>query len=181
MKAQKQIAKKYAQALIELAENDLNLQETFFHEIKTINDSLFQTTNSKQIFKNPAISKNEKKELIKNLFLGKTNQRVLNFLFLLIDKQRFGLMAEIQNEMLKLVNKSKGVVVAEIFSANELDKDALENLRQKLESTLGQNEKITIESKIEPGLIGGLKVKINDLVYDGSVKEKLENLKRRLG
>lgn len=180
MKESKHIARNYAQALIELAGSDLALQEIFLSEIKTINESIFQIKNAKQIFENPAISKDEKKEIINKLFSQKVNQKILNFLFLLIDKQRFSLLPEIQDHLNKLVNKSRGIVIAEVSSASEIDPVTLENLRQRLESILGKKEKVTIESKIESDLIGGLKVKIEDLVYDGSIRGRLENLKRRL-
>lgn len=180
MKPSKQIAKNYAQALIELASSDLSLQETFLSEIKILNESLNQVKDSKEVFENPAISKEQKKELLKKLFQGKINQKTLNFLFLLVDKQRFNLLSEIQNQLEKIVNKNKGIVIANVTSSSELDKNTLEILKQKLENTLGKNEKVTIESKIEPELLGGLVVKVNDLVYDGSIKRRLENLKRIL-
>ena len=52
-----------------------------------------------------------------------------------------------------------------------------------LRRTVSTNDikEIKIEQSIDPELIGGIKVKINDLVYDGSIKGRLENLKRRLG
>ena len=181
MQLSKQISKNYAQALIELAGGDLSLEETFLNEIKSINEIISQIKETKQIFENPGISKDEKKELIKNLFSGKINQNVLNFLFLLIDKQRFNILPDIQNWLNKFINNRKGIVIAEVTSALELDANTLENLKQKFETLLKEDKKVTIETKIEPALIGGLMVKINDLVYDGSIKGKLDNLKRRLG
>ena len=180
MQASKQIAKNYAQALIELANNDLILQEAFLSEIDAINESINQTKGAKELFEIPTIPEDEKKDLIKKLFDGKISQKILNFMFLLIDNNRFNTLSEIQNQLIKLVNKAKGIVVAEVSSAFEIDSATLESLRQKLESLLVK-EKITIKSKIEPDLIGGLKVKINDLVYDGSIKGRLENLKGKLG
>lgn len=179
-KPSQQVAKNYAQALIEVCGNDLNLQETLLAELKVICDSFDKAKGSKEIFRNPGISKDGKKALIKKLFSGKINEKNLTFLFLLIDKQRFNLLSEIQNQLTSIVNKNKGITIAEVSSAKELDTSSLEALKQKLEKTLGKNEKIAIESKIEPALIGGLKVKINDLIYDGSVKGRLENLKRKL-
>ena len=184
MKPSKQIAKNYSQALKELTGNDLSLLESFLAEIEAINKLINEVSGAKSMFENPIIPKNEKKELLKKLFQGKINQKILNFLFLLIDKQRFNALSEIQNQLAILVNKAKGITIAEVASASELDSTTLENIKQRLENILGQNgqkEKVTIEQKIEVDLIGGIKVKINDLVYDGSLKGRLENLKRRLG
>ena len=184
MKQSTKIAKNYARALFELGElsgNDLSLQETILSELNNINEIINKVKDAKVIFTTPVIAKDEKKELIQKLLQGKIDQKVLNFLFLLIDKQRFNMLPEIQDELNKLVNKLKGIVVAEISSASALDNETLEKLKQKLENILTKDKKILVESKIEPELIGGIKVKMDDLVFDGSIKGKLENLKRRLG
>lgn len=180
MKEDKQVAKNYAQALHEIAKGDLILEETFPGELKIIIESIFKN-NQDMFFKNPGISKKEKNDLLKKLFEGKINEKILNLLFLLIDKQRFSLLPDIQNYLNKSVNKTKGIVIAEVFSPQKLDSNTLENIRQRLENTLGGKEKVTIESKIEPALIGGIKVRVNDLIYDGSVRNRLDNLKRSLG
>ncbi len=180
-KPSKQVARNYAQALIELAGSNLRLQEEFLNEITVICESINKVKGTKEIFETPTISKDEKKVLIKKLFEGKINQKTFNFLLLLTDKQRLGILPEIQNQLTIIVNKNKGITIAEVSSASQLDSVSLESLKQKLEKVLGKNEKVTIESKIEPALIGGIVVKVNDLVYDGSVKGRLENLKRRLG
>ena len=180
MQESKQVAKNYAQALIELAGSDLGLQEEFLNEIKVINESISQVKGAKQIFENPGIAKDEKKEILKKLFNGKINQKNINLLFLLIDKQRFNLLPAIQNQLTRLVNKNKGMAIAKVSSASELDSTTLTAIRQKLENILGKSEKVTIESNVEPGLLGGIVIKMNDLVYDGSIKGKLENLKRKL-
>ncbi len=179
MSSLKQISKNYAQALSESISDDLAQKETILEEIKTINASFNQTKNSWDIFNNPAISQGEKKELLKKLFNGKINLKLQNFLSLLIDKNRFNLLSEIQDELIKIINKLNNVVVAEVESASEIDEATMESLKQRLKEL--KNEKVTIETKINPELIGGLVVKINDLIYDGSIKGKLEGLKRRLG
>ncbi len=180
MKQSQKIAKNYAQALIELTKNDLLLQEIFLNEIKTINESLNAVDNSWGFFNSPGISKDEKKEFVKKIFSGKLNKKVLNLLFLLIDNKRFGILSEIQNQLNKLVNKSRGTVIAEVYSAVDIDTNTLEKLKQSIKNTIGRDEKIEVESKIERSLIGGIKVKINDLVYDGSIKGRLESLKQKL-
>lgn len=181
MKQSQKIAKNYAQALIELIVDDLNLQEALLLEIKTINESLGKIKNSWGFFNSPGISKDEKKEFLKKLFAGKINEKLLNLLFLLIDNKRFNILSEIQNQLSKLVNKSRGTVTAEVYSAVDIDTNTLEKLKQSIANTIGHNEKVEVESKIERSLIGGIKVKINDLVYDGSIKGRLESLKQKLG
>ncbi len=181
MQISKQTAKNYAQALSESLSGDITLHEALLNEIEVINESFNQVKTIWEVFNNPAISTDEKKKLIKRIFEGKMNAKLLNFLFLLVDKKRFNLLPEIQNQFVVIVNKLKNIVLAEVSSAVELDTESIQKLKQRLENILTKNGKVTIETKLEPALIGGLVVKINDLIYDGSIKGKLEGLKRRLG
>lgn len=175
------IAKNYAQALFETYTQDISLQESVLSELKTITNVLESTKDSWSFFTNPGISRDDKKESIKKIFSSKINQNLLNLLFLLIDNKRFILIPEIQNQFNKLVNNSKGITNAQVYSAVELDNNIIDKLKESLENINRRGGKVTIESKVEPALIGGMKIKINDLVYDGSIKGKLENLKQRLG
>ena len=179
MKEAKSIAKNYSEALHELTKNDLNSQQIILQELNSLITSINQINGAWKLFENPSISKEEKKKIVETL-KQKLSQTTTNFLYLLIDKGRFNLLADIQKELVKLINRASGTVVAEVYSASQIDVNTLDSLRSTLEASLGHNERVTLESKIEPALIGGLKVKINDLVYDGSVKERLENLKRRI-
>lgn len=180
MKQERKNAKIYAYALRAVCEENLALLETLLTEIKIINDIFDSVKETRQIFVSPAFSKEEKKELIKKLFSSKINQTTLNFLLLVIDNKRFNLLSDIQNELIKIVNNEKGIVTAELFSAYELDNSVLNELKLKLENMYQGNKKVTIEHKIEPDLIGGLKVKIDDLLFDGSIKGRLAELKRRI-
>lgn len=181
MKNEIKTSRTYSQALIELTNNDLSLQESIFNEIKDVNQILSSIKDAKVFFNNPAISKDEKKSLISKSFSGKINEKLLNFLFVLIDNQKFELLNEIQNQYLALLNKSKGVVIAEVTSAHELDSSIVNAISDALKHNLSNTGQVKVETKIEPGLIGGLKVKVGDLVYDGSIKGRLDGLKRRLG
>ena len=181
MKQERKNAKIYAYALRAVCKDSFSLLETLLEEIKIVNNIFSSVRETKQVFESPAFSKEEKKELIKKLFSSKINQTTLNFLLLIIDNKRFNLLSDIQNELVKIVNDEKGIVTAELFSATELDNSILEELKLKLENMYKGNKKITIEHKIEPDLIGGLKVKIDDLLFDGSIKGRLEELRRRIG
>ena len=80
-----------------------------------------------------------------------------------------------------LLNKAKGIVIAEVTSAYELDSSTVNAISDALKHNLSNTGQVKIETKIVPELIGGLKIKVGDLVYDGSIKGRLEGLKRRLG
>ena len=179
MKSDKSASKNYAQALFELTDDKADIQEKILADLSNFSEALTQIPSSLDFFINPSITKENKKKTVETLKI-KIAPMTLNFLFVLIDKNRINLIADIRNEFYKLINKSRGIVLAEVYSAGEVDVNTLEHLKRSLEKTLGHNEKIQLESKIEPSLVGGVKIRINDLVYDGSVKGRLENLKQKL-
>ena len=91
----------------------------------------------------------------------------------------------LRNNDLKLINKiiekieeidkeERGVVEVEVTSAKEIDKDLVSKLRNLI------GKKAEIREKIDPSLIGGLKIQINDLLIDGSIKAKLNKLRQSL-
>lgn len=178
MKASKQIARTYARALLESERFDLSNSEHYLDEISFISKVIFTESTARQIFENPGISKVDKKQLINKIFSNHISPKIIDFLSLLIDKQRFNLLPEIHDHLARLINKLKGIAQAEVFSASELDTVTMESLKEKLESAF--KEKVTIEAKVDPSLIGGLKIKVNDLLYDGSIKERLNELRRGL-
>jgi len=181
MKYFTQVARNYASALMELfSTRGISSQEKLLEEIRLINESLSIEGHAKKIFENPGVPKEEKKLLIKQLFNSKIDQLTLNFLFLLIDKQRFYLLSDIQNELTRLINSLKGTVVAEVYSIKELDSSSLEELKNVIENTITKNKKVKIETKVDTSLIGGIKIKINNQLYDGSIKGRLEGLKRKI-
>ena len=182
MKENKKIARNYAQALMGLSGSDLGLQETYLREIKSINELINNVKEAKQVLENPGITKDEKKKLVET-FQHNISATVVNFLYLLIDKNRFNILSEIQDELTKLVNKAKGIVIAEVYSTKELDSSTANMIVETLRRSVSTDDvkEIKIDQRVDPLLIGGLKVKINDLVYDGSIKERLDNIKRRLG
>lgn len=180
MKQFHQLAKRYAASLMETCANDVPLQETMLNELEVISDSFEKVGMAKKVFENPGITADEKKLILNKILGDKISRKLFNFLNLLIDKQRFNLISDIQNEFNKLVNKNKGLFVAEVSTASQISPDELEQIKRKLETLIGKNEKVSIDSKTDPNLIGGVVVKMNDLVYDGSIKGRLENMKRRL-
>ena len=180
MKKSLQLTKRYATALMETCGSDISLQEVLLNELTALSESFEKVKGAKKIFENPGITVDEKKLLLKKIIGDKINKKLFNFLSLLIDKRRFNLISDIQDEFNKLVNKNKGLVVAEVSTATQVSPNELEEIKRKLETLVGKNEKVSIESKTDPDLLGGIVVKMNDLVYDGSIKGRLENMKRRL-
>ena len=100
---------------------------------------------------------------------------VKNFLNLLLDKERIGAVEAISDHYGMLTDEALNIAKADIVTAKPLKDEALDKLNKSLEELTSK----TIRSNVkeDPNLVGGVLVKIGDLVLDGSIKAQLEGLK----
>jgi F-type H+-transporting ATPase subunit delta len=172
------LSRKYASALFQLAtgsksdisgiDNELNKCAEFLNTKIPYNILLF--------LGHPAIS-NAVKESVVSKALSGTTGFILDFLLLLIRRKKIGLFEDIFNIYLKLVynhNKQKQVIVE---SAAILQKEAKSILENKIKSFLSGINPV-VEYKTNPGLIGGYIIRIDDTVWDNSIKTKLINFNK---
>lgn len=101
-----------------------------------------------------------------------------NFLRTVIDNGRLRVLPEIAAQFRALVNQTKGASDAVVVSAFEIDSSALAELAATLEKRFGRRLHLTV--KVDPSLIGGVRVVVGDEVLDTSVKARLEQMKAAL-
>jgi len=103
---------------------------------------------------------------------------VLNFLALLVSKNKAPYLAKIVQKTILLIQEKNHIQNIYVYSSILLSKKQLNTIAKKFSKKL--NLKINIINKIDLNLLGGLKIKINDYVYDYSIKEQILNLKTKL-
>ncbi|MDR1396833.1 MAG: ATP synthase F1 subunit delta [Desulfarculales bacterium] len=172
------IAKRYARALLETGLE--SGQETLYgQQLGMIYDNFQQVPEIMQIFTNPAISRQERKDLWRNLLDRMNPDKIVrNFLLLLLDRKRLLYFDHIINYYNELLDEHQGIKRASVRSVEELDASAVKELTSRLEAMVGK--KIILEVKGDPSLIGGMVAQIGDLVLDGSLKNELARLKDSL-
>ena len=127
----------------------------------------------------PAVTRAEKHGVIEKIVARMGASKTLrNFLFVVVDKQRTHLLPEIVEAFQKVMRERQGIAEAEIASAVELSETQKKNLSQTLERLTGK--KVEAKFSLEPGLLGGAVVRIGSTVYDGSVRNRLNELRARL-
>ena len=127
---------------------------------------------------NRNISKNEKKNIIINLFEDSVDGILLNFLKLLVDKSRINHLKEICKEYKKQYYFHYNIKEAKVYSSSKLSDEKIEELKKTLEEKY--NNKFIINTYIDESLIAGLKVIVGDLVIDGSISNKLNRMKESI-
>jgi len=168
-------AKRYAQAVFQVAGEQRNLEEWQSDLIKVA--ELIQDPEVSELIENPKLSFKLKSTLVKEK-LGEINPLALNLCYLLISKGKLKDAKQIADEYGRLVDEYRGIKHADIVTAIPIDDKAKENLISQLEAIIGT--KIIADIQVDPELIGGMVTRIDGRLIDGSIRNKLELLKKDL-
>jgi F-type H+-transporting ATPase subunit delta len=101
-----------------------------------------------------------------------------NLIRLLLHRERLELLPEIAASYHELLNRARGISVAHVITAVPLDEASRAQLASRLERYVGQ--KVEMQTSVDPSIIGGVVVRVGDTLLDGSVRGRLEALRRRL-
>jgi F-type H+-transporting ATPase subunit delta len=167
--------KRYAQAVFEIALESNKLKE-WQSELKKI-AQLMQDTEFTALVENPKLPFELKAKLVHER-LGKINPMALNLVYLLIAKGKLKIAGQLADEYERLLNDHRGIKSAEVTTAIALDDTEREKLSHYLEAILGK--KVIINSQVDPDILGGFIARIDDSLIDGSIRNKLEILKKSL-
>lgn len=173
----RKLLRRYALALYDEAVSENNV-ENVSSDLNLILCNIKENRCLKLFFKSPVISKIKKMAVIKSLYKNKINKIVYNFISLLIDHSREDMITEIIKDFFEYRNIKERIISTEVTSAIELDKNKKEAIISSVERYSGK--KCLPEFELDKKLIGGFKIKFNDLVLDASIKRQLELLKNKL-
>ena len=167
---------RYAKATLSYADKNDSVREV----AKDMNDLVTVFTNNKTlnyVLKNP-LSDVEKKKNIVNALIPNASTTTKKLLNLLSINNRLQLFFEIAKNYLMLFAESQGEVKVFVISAVPLTSKIEKLILEKSKNF--SNKKIFIENRIDPTIIGGFILKINDMQYDASILNKLRALKTKL-
>lgn len=171
------ISKHYAMALLDAAKES-GITTKIDNQLKEITEVINKSSDFRIVMANSAISTAKKIEIIDDIFGDKIDKKLLNFLKILIEKNRFNefdaIKENFEDEISKLSNKKK----VEITSPIALNFENKTNVLFKLEHKL--NCDVIPTWKVDKNLIAGLKFKIDDCVIDTSIRSKIEKLSKEI-
>ncbi len=168
----------YAQALLTLGQSN-NLVEAFGDDVGLIWETLNSSDDLQQFLESPMASHDAKKSVLKQVFGGKVQPFMENFLMLLVDRGRIMFLGGVCQQYRVLMRKLKGIVLAEVTSAVELNDAQRDQIKQRVQAVTGAAE-VEIESTLNPDLIGGVVIKAGSQVIDASLKGQLRQIALRL-
>jgi F-type H+-transporting ATPase subunit delta len=171
------VARRYAQALYEEAVQERRV-ERIDEDMALIRDALETCRDLVVVFESPIISRRKKQDVVKALFADRVQPVTMNFLHLLVEKKREDLFPDVVQAYRALRDEQRGIVEARARVAFPLTADEQARLVEALEHRVGSRVRLTVEH--DATLVGGLVVRIGDVVYDGSVRHQLATLRERL-
>ena len=171
------VGNRYALALFQLAK-EKNILNQLEDELRVVREVVIQNTDLNLVLKSKKLLKNEKRQLIKNVF-SSVNPYVLNTLLVLIDRHREDHIIQMADDFIQLANDERGIAEAKVISTRALSETEYEALSSTFAAKVGKKS-LRIENIVDSSLIGGIKVQIGNRIYDGSLKGKLARLEHQL-
>ncbi len=124
------------------------------------------------------LSASERSASIERMFKGQVNDLLYRFIQVINAKGRTDKLVDILDALTEIIEQRQGTVEAEAWVAKELGADQAANLAEKLSAALGRN--VVLQQKVDPKLIGGLKLRLGDQLLDGTVATQLKLLKHKI-
>lgn len=174
----KLVSATYGEALFELAVEE-GKEEEFLNEIIQLRTLLSENPDFGKLMNHPKILKENKLEVLREVFEGRISKELLGFLHLIVSKDRYDEIDHILDYFIEEVKKLKGIGIAYVTTAIDLSEAKKKEVEDKLLATTSFKE-MEMHYQVDEDLIGGMIIRIGDRVVDSSVKNKLFELQRKL-
>ena len=171
-----EIASVYGRSLFEVAQEHDKLDEVK-DELGQFTDALDENRELQVFFFSPYFSSQEKKDGIEKV-VENGDEHLVRFLELLAERHRLPALFRIRREYDRLWAEENKLLPVTITSAVELDEDTVNDLGKKIEDQTGQD--IDLTAKVDPDLIGGLRMQVGNMIYDATIRGRLDKLRREV-
>ncbi len=175
--SQNQITHRYAQALFDLAEGENGLYPVYvsFQEISVL---LKQSPDFKTFVYNPLLSIDERATILRNVFENKIPKLLFKFLMFLNAKNRFNLIAGIFESLDELFLEKNNQMRVDLQTAFNLQDDQKKNIQNELSHKY--HKEITLNTQVKPDLLGGFRLLAAGTLFDGTIKNQLEQFRQKV-
>ena len=167
-----EIAQNYASALLSLAIDD-NKVIIYQEEVKELRKIIKDNPDFLLLLDSRFLSMEERVNNAEKILNG-FSLDVINFIKIIIKHNRINYLEDILEAFNSLCNENRDIVEGLIYSAFPLGEETLLKIKKKISEI--ENHEVDLIPRIDPSLIGGVKVVINSHVYDGSIKNQLEKM-----
>jgi F-type H+-transporting ATPase subunit delta len=171
-----EIASVYARSLFEVGKDQDKL-DVLKEQLDQFADELETNRDLQVFFFSPYFSSEEKKDAVGKVLEG-ADEHFVRFLELLAERHRLPAVYRIRREFDQLWAEENKQLPVTITSAVELDKDTVDDLGKRIEEQTGQT--IDLTANVDPDVIGGLRMQVGNMVYDATIRGRLDKLRREV-
>ena len=171
------IADRYAQALFEVGEETQTTNE-LYKELSELVVILNENKDLYNFLKSPLIGREDKKNVMKNIFENQLSDNMNNFLKIVIDKDRMSAIENIKESYKNLLNDKNNILEGTVVTAVSLNEQEIKDLEKNL--SIKYNKNVTLNNVVDETILGGVLVKLGNEEIDGTVKTRLAKIKNQL-
>lgn len=173
------ISKRYARAFFEIAGEEKKLEQ-YYDELSRFSSIVAENKDLGGFLANPIFEQESKKKVLEKIIEKLSlSPMTINFLKLLIDKNRIDVLSDIETCYRQLMDETLKKVRITLKTAFPLSAEMQEHIAENLKIMTGQSVEVTVED--DKGLLGGIVIGVGDTLYDGSIKSQLNNMRNLLG
>ena len=168
------LAARYAGALYELADEAKTL-DAVANDLQALKAMFAESSDFRRLIRSPVMRRDDQERAITALAeKGGAQKLTVNFLRLLARNRRLVALDDMVEAFLAILAERRGEVRAKVSSAHALSDDQMSRLETSLRDVAGA--KVTLETSVDPSLLGGLVVQLGSRMYDSSLRTKLQRL-----
>lgn len=171
------VARTYAQSLMDLAQQQ-GVVDPVARELSDLADLLADQTELRAFFASPSIHAAKRAKSLQAIFEGRLSDLTYRFLQVVNRKGRLDQLGRIRVAYEQLLMDKRGQVEVDLYTAGEMPADRLRAVEQRIGEAIGREA--IVHARVDPSLIGGMKLRIGDKLIDGSIATRLASLRRQL-
>lgn len=172
------IARRYAKALFGLAV-ERDRVEAWADSLLSLKEAVEGSPDLRDVLSNPVYSKEQRRAIVEKLAAGLTlDAEPRSLLLLLGDRNRLSCLSPVVDTFRGLADQHLGLVRAKVTSAVKLEEGAAQSIADKLSQAT--KAKVLLDRVVDPAILGGVVAQVGSIVYDGSVRTQLEDLRKQL-
>jgi F-type H+-transporting ATPase subunit delta len=171
-----ELAEVYARALFEAA-RDNDVLDRVHDELGEFADALDGERDLQVFLFSPYFSSEEKKDGVKRI-VSDADERLVNFLELLAERHRMPALFRIRRTFDAMWAEENKLLPVTVTSAVDLDESLVNDIGKRIEEQTGRQ--VELSSEVDPGVLGGLQVRVGNMVLDATVRNRLEQLRKQV-
>ena len=173
-----EIAGVYSRALFEVAQEH-DVLDRVHDELGEFADALEDESNSelRLFFFSPYFSSEEKRDAVAKVVTG-ADQHLVNFLELLAERHRMPALPRVRRAFEALWSEERKLLAVSVTAAVELDEELVKSIGERIQEQTGRT--VDLSSQVDPDVLGGLIVRVGNMVLDASVRNRLERIRKQV-